>query len=305
MTHESHITPLRCNYEGSHYQEAFWTTARRYEDLAERAALRKLLPPVGRRIVEIGAGAGRLADLYGQHEEVYLVDYARSQLDQARERWGADPRFTFVQADIYNLPFPDCYFDTVVTVRVLHHIKALGPAFDSIRRILRPGGIYVAEFANKRNLKAVIRYCLGCVKPGENPFGLDPYEFVPLNIDYHPAHLVWELRQAGFDVAQELAVSFFRLGWLKEHLSATLLARLDSSLQAPLARLRLTPSIFLRAEACPLADVPVDSSARWRCPACHSTGIEMRPDTLICLSCGSVYRIIEGVVCMRCDEGFT
>lgn len=301
VTHDHPSTLPRCDYEGSKYQEAFWTAARRYEDLAERAAIQKLLPPTGRRIVEIGAGAGRLADLYGQYEEVYLVDYARSQLDRARERWAGEPRFTFVQADIYDLPFPGGYFDTIVTVRVLHHIKALGLAFDSIRRILRPGGIYVTEFANKRNLKAIARYCLGRAKPGENPFSLDPYEFVPLNIDYHPSYVLWELRQAGFDVVQELAVSFFRLGWLKAHLPVDLLVHLERRLQAPLAPLRLTPSIILRAEACPTTNAWMDPTARWRCPGCHRTNFETRPDALICLDCTTVYPIVAGVVCMRRD----
>lgn len=305
MTREHQITLPRCDYEGSNYQQTFWTPARRYEDLAERTALQKLLPPVGRRIVEIGAGAGRLADLYRHYEEVYLVDYARSQLAQARTSWGNDPRFTFVQADIYDLPFGDGYFDAVVTVRVLHHLKALGPAFDSIRRILRPGGVFVTEFASKRNLKAMARFLLQRARPGENPFTFDPYEFVPLNIDYHPEYVVWELRQAGFNVTQELGVSFFRLEWLKARLPASLLARLDGWLQAPLAPLRLTPSIFLRAQACPTTRVPVASSARWRCPACRATKIEARPAAFVCLTCGASYPIVEGVVSMRREGGFT
>lgn len=300
MTHDLEVNLPRCDYEGSTYQQTFWTAARRYEELAERAALRKLLPPTGRRIVEIGAGAGRLADLYAGYEEVYLVDYARSQLDQARARWGADPRFTFVQGDIYNLPFPDGYFDTVVTVRVLHHIKSLGPAFGSIWRVLRPGGIYVTEFASKRNLKAILRYLLRRAKPGENPFSLAPYEFVPLNIDYHPDHLIWELRQAGFEVIRELGASFFRLGVLKEHVPAETLAQLDSRLQGPLAPLRLTPSIFLRAEARAHSRQPsADPGARWRCPACHATQVETQSEQLVCLACGATYPITGGIICMR------
>ena len=55
-----------CDYEGSSYRTDFWEgQGRQYEDMAERLALRKLLPPAGARLVEIGAGFGRLVDLYG------------------------------------------------------------------------------------------------------------------------------------------------------------------------------------------------------------------------------------------------
>ncbi|HRT31545.1 MAG TPA: hypothetical protein P5211_03925 [Anaerolineae bacterium] len=70
-----------CNYEGSRYSTEFWDSSRAYEDGAERAALRVLLPPQGRRLIEIGAGFGRLADLYQGYETVVLFDYASTQLE--------------------------------------------------------------------------------------------------------------------------------------------------------------------------------------------------------------------------------
>lgn len=290
-----------CDYEGSNYQRDFWTEARAYEDLAERAALRKVLPPTGRRILEIGAGAGRLGDLYLGYDEILLVDPAKSQLMQARARWGHDPRFRFVQGDIYNLPFPDRFCDTVVTVRVLHHLKELGLAFDSVHRILATAGVYITEFANKRNLKAITRYLLGRAKAGENPWSTEPFEFVPLNIDYHPDFVRWQLRQAGFKVDAELAVSFFRIGALKARVPAAILARLDDLLQGPLARLRLTPSIFLRTRpAVARPDLPA-GEARWRCPACGSTQLDTLPDALHCTACGRAYPIEDGIVLMRLD----
>ena len=43
-----------CDYEGSLYRTDFWEgQGREYEDLAERIALRKLLPPAGARLVEV------------------------------------------------------------------------------------------------------------------------------------------------------------------------------------------------------------------------------------------------------------
>lgn len=234
----------RCSYEGSNYQAEFWSSARAYEDMAERIALEKLLPARGGRLIEIGAGAGRLADLYEGYDDVYLLDYAHTQLRQAVER--VSPRARYVQGDIYNLGFPDDFFDVVVTVRVLHHVLDLPAAFEEIARVVKPGGLYVLEFANKRNLKAILRYLAGRGRNGERPFSLDPYEFVPLNVDYHPAYVTWELQVAGFAPEKQLAVSHFRLPALKRLVPAQTLARLDGLLQAPTAPLTLTPSVMLR-----------------------------------------------------------
>ena len=81
-----------CNYEGSRYSTEFWTRDRAYEDAVERIALRALLPPSGKTLMEIGAGFGRLADLYTKYDTVVIFDYARTQLEQAVERWGKDKR---------------------------------------------------------------------------------------------------------------------------------------------------------------------------------------------------------------------
>ncbi|MDQ4076724.1 MAG: methyltransferase domain-containing protein [Chloroflexota bacterium] len=289
----------RCDYEGSRYQEDFWTAERSYEDLAERIALRRLLPPWGRRIVEIGAGAGRLGDLYEGYETIYLVDYAKSQLEQAHARWGHDPRFVFVQGDIYALPFPTGYFDTVVTVRVLHHVKALALALGEVARVTAPRGFYVTEFANKRNLKAVLRYLLGKGKAGENPFSLEPFEFVPLNVDYHPHHVRQELEDAGFVVMSELGASFFRLPWLKQRAPASLLARLDGWLQRIAAPLRLSPSIFLQNY---LPKNQEDQEAQWRCPICRSINVMSTGEGVTCNQCGRAFPLQDGIYLFRSDS---
>ena len=74
-----------CDYEGTSYRAEFWDGhGREYEDLAERSALRRLLPPRGRRLLEVGAGFGRLADLYSGYDQIILLDYARSGLREAQ-----------------------------------------------------------------------------------------------------------------------------------------------------------------------------------------------------------------------------
>jgi len=280
-----------CDYTGSDYRSAFWGDSKRaYEDAAERIALRRLLPPVGGRLIEIGAGFGRLADLYAGYREVILLDPAESMLRQAQERLGNEG-FIYVCGSVYNLPLNDASMDTVLTIRVLHHLKDVPLALREIQRIVRADGRYVLEYANKRNLKAMIRYLL---RKGPTPFSHEPYEFVPLNFDFHPVYMKRQLQQAEFSLGKELSVSNLRLSILKRAFSPQVLATLDGWLQAPLAPLKLAPSIFV--EAVPQAKDPIaDSQALFRCPRCHSTDLEEKRTALVCQNCGRAWTINDGI----------
>ena len=196
---EGRPTHRLCDYEGSAYRTDFWEDqGRDYEDRAERLALHSLLPASGRRLVDIGAGFGRLATIYEGYDHVVLLDYSRSQLEYARQQLG-DERFTYVAADIYRLPLATNAVDTSVMVRVLHHIADVPLALQQIRRITRAQGAFVLEFANKRHLKNILRYLLG---RGVNPFEQRPYEFADLHYDFHPAWVARQLREAVTKVAK-------------------------------------------------------------------------------------------------------
>jgi ubiquinone/menaquinone biosynthesis C-methylase UbiE len=281
-----------CDYEGSAWRTTFWP-GREYEDRAERIALTHLLPPRGKRLIEIGAGFGRLAGLYRGYEQVILLDYAHSMLQEARARLGHDPRFIFAAADLYNMPLADNAFDTVVTVRVLHHVADVPCAFGEFARILRPRGAYVTDFANKRHLKAMLKYWLGRGN-GNSPFSHVPYEFVKLNFDYHPRYIRHNLEQAAFAVRDQRAVSTFRVGVLKRVLPVALLAWLDGLMQHPTSNLYLSPSIFLRAESGRPGAAEINP-ALWRCLRCEATSLDEQPDALLCRACGAVYPCVDGI----------
>jgi SAM-dependent methyltransferase len=282
-----------CDYEGSLYRTEFWEgQGREYEDLAERIALRKLLPPAGARLVEIGAGFGRLVDLYDGYQQVVLLDYSKSMLRQAQDRWGRGGKYIYVAANLYAMPFVDSLFDTTVTVRVLHHVQNIPAAFQEIQRVLKPGGVYVLEYANKCHLKAILRYLLG--RQSWSPFAPEPYEFVELNYDFHPAWIAARLREAGFAIGRELAVSSFRLPLLKRLISARLLAALDGLLQGPTVSLKLAPSIFLRARV-EKESSQAESRGFFRCPTCHGIDLIETEEALTCRSCGQRWAIDDGI----------
>lgn len=239
-----HVKRPICSYEGVHYRR-FWR-GRQYEDLAERIALKRLLPRKSHRLLDIGAGFGRLADLYSGAERVILLDCSFSQLREAKERYGQDPRFSFLVADLYNLPFPDQTFDTAVMVRVIHHVADVHAALSEIRRVIKDGGTFILEYANKRHLKAIILYLL---RRRPCPFSPEPLEFTHMHFDFHPAWMEEALKRTGFIPLEILSLSFFRIQVLKRLVPPRLLALVDGFLQKPLAPLKLTPSMIVKSQA--------------------------------------------------------
>lgn len=237
-----------CDYEGSDYQERFWDRGdRAYEDGAEAAALRRLLPAKGEFLLELGAGAGRNTARYAGYTRVALLDYSLSQLRQARSRLGPDDRYEYIVGDIYYLPFKRGAFDAATMIRTFHHMADPQAALVSVRRVLASGASFILEYANKRNLKAILRW-LGR-RQSWNPFDLEPVEFVELNFNFHPGSVRTWLRRAGFAVERQLAVSHFRLPLVKSLIPSRALVAADSALQPTGRWIQLSPSVFVLAQA--------------------------------------------------------
>jgi SAM-dependent methyltransferase len=285
--------PPVCDYEGSDYQERFWEKGeRQYEDQVEAVALRRLLPKHGKLLLEVGAGAGRNTPRYAGYERVVLMDYSTTQLERAQQRLGAGDRYTYVAADAYRLPFVDGLFDSATMIRVIHHMADAPKALAQIRAALKPGAKFILEFANKRNMKSILRYWLR--KQDWNPFDPDPVEFVELNFDFHPATMRRWLQVAGFALERQLTVSHFRMGWLKRNVPTGLLVALDSFFQPTGALWQYTPSVFLRSRAA--SDTPVAKpGAFFKCPECSTALPSPDFDALKCPGCSRVWVKKNGI----------
>ena len=295
--------PPVCDYEGSCYRTDFWEgQGRDYEGLVERVALRRLLPSSGGLLVDVGAGFGRLADMYVGYGQVVLLDYSQSLLEHARQRLG-DDRFLYAAADLYKLPLATHSADAIVMVRVLHHVADVPAALAQLRRALRPEGRLVLEFANKRHLKNIARRLLG---RGVDPFDREPYEFAELHYDFHPSWIYQRLAEAGLRVEKRLSVSLFRSRTLKRILPTTLLVKMDACLQRPTARLALGPSIFVdagpgggtapseRVAAQVLSTTDLENRL-FRCPSCGHEPLRRQADAMRCRACQARWPIENGI----------
>jgi ubiquinone/menaquinone biosynthesis C-methylase UbiE len=293
-------TPPVCDYTDSDYQTSFWERGgREYEDRCEAIALKRLLPKDGKLMLELGAGAGRNTPRYAGFERVVLLDYSRTQLEQAQARLGRSDRYIYVAADVYRLPFVDGLFDAATMIRTLHHMADAPAALGQVRSALQPGAAFILEFANKLNLKAILRYALH--RQAWSPFTPEPVEFAALNFDFHPRTVRGWLAAAGFEVQKTLTVSHFRLGLLKRIVPARLLAGIDSLFQWTGGLFQVTPSVFVRAQAVgQIGNLP--NNGFFKCPACSHTPLDASPDRLTCPACGRVWPIRDGIYDFR-EEG--
>jgi SAM-dependent methyltransferase len=202
-----------------------------------------------------------------------------------------------VAADAYRLPFAPGLFDAATMIRVLHHMADAPRALAQIRLVLRPGGSFILEFANKQNLKAILRYALR--RQDWSPYTPEPVEFAALNFDFHPAAVQRWLKASGFSVRRQLTVSHFRFGPLKRLAPLGLLVKLDALAQRTGDWWQLSPSVFVLAEALGGDGVGVGSAVPgegfFRCPACEHYPLEQTDGVLPCPSCGRQWEFRDGI----------
>lgn len=111
----------------------------------------------GMRLLELGAGPGRLAiDIKRRHPEVTIeaVDIDHGMIARAQRNAGrAGVDVAFHVADVTQLPELGT-FDRVYSTMVFHHLspEAKLAALATARRVLRPGGCFVvADFGRPRD----------------------------------------------------------------------------------------------------------------------------------------------------------
>lgn len=103
---------------------------------------------VGARVLDIGAGTGRVAiPLGGRGCDVVAVEPARGMLAQLRAKAG-DNKVLAVVADGAQLPFSVGRFDAVVIARLLYLTPDWRAILDQAYRVLASGGCLLHEWGN-------------------------------------------------------------------------------------------------------------------------------------------------------------
>jgi len=141
-----------------YYWPVFGALYRRRVELA----LDELKP--GERILEIGFGTGvTFPHLHEQFKEIHGLDLT-ADTDRITRIWkdrGIDVHLKL--GNILKMPYPDNYFDSVLLISILEHLKPeeQSAAFAEIRRVLKPGGQVVYGVPIERGLMVLMFRILG------------------------------------------------------------------------------------------------------------------------------------------------
>lgn len=167
------------------YDDPLFEAARRFHDSSEWRAVRKLLPPVPGRALDVGAGRGvatyalacdgwNVTALEPDPSALVGAEAIRALMTEAKlsaeivTEWGEA------------LPFADGRFDVVHCRQVLHHARDLPQLLREVARVLKPGGRMVATrehvISRPEDLQAFLdSHPLHHLYGGENAFLLRDY----------------------------------------------------------------------------------------------------------------------------------
>jgi SAM-dependent methyltransferase len=137
----------------------------------ERAELfRRYVGGPGRRVLDLGCRDGALSRVYAEGNSLVGVDADREALAEA-EKLGIETRWADLDEP---LPFEDASFDVAVAGELLEHLRDPQRVVGEVRRVLRPGGTFVASVPNAYRLKNRLRFLLGR-KPEDDPTHLQMF----------------------------------------------------------------------------------------------------------------------------------
>jgi SAM-dependent methyltransferase len=143
---------------------------------AERIELfRRYVGGPGRKVLDLGCRDGALTRAYAEGNELVGVDADREALEEAK-RLGIETHWADLDGP---LPFPDESFDVVVAGELLEHLRDPARLVGEAKRVLRPGGTFVASVPNAYRVKNRLRFLLGR-KPEDDPTHLQM--FSPANV---------------------------------------------------------------------------------------------------------------------------
>lgn len=163
--------------------------------------------PAGVKILDLGCGSGRhLVYLARQGFSVYGLDSSATGLGYAQKWLEAEGLSAeLVQQDMTCLPYPDEYFDGLISIHVIFHntLANMRKTIREIHRVLCPGGWALVTFQSKRNY----RY-----RRGQE---IEPDTFIPdIGADQGVPHHYSDLSE--FD--RECSQFIIRRAQLSEHL---------------------------------------------------------------------------------------
>jgi SAM-dependent methyltransferase len=176
----------------------------RYVNEIEKTAVNRLLDRApGGIFVDLGTGKGRFASLLeARGNLVIAIDLSLEMLSSAVQRR------PMICADAARIPLGEETFDGLISMRTLKYVPDTAGALREVYRILKPGGIAILQFPNRRSYQALVK---GCRFIGDKSYNT----MLKLR-SFGELHRLSE--GAGFvvkGVEHNIRLPFFVYGWLR------------------------------------------------------------------------------------------
>ncbi len=136
-----------------------YETEYREEKVKKIASLFPMLK--GKRVLEIGCGGGIYSLLAKEKgaQEITLLDISRTRVKGAEinlRRAYPCSLCNGIAADAVALPFVDEYFDFVLLIDVIEHVRLDDVFLNEVRRVSRRGGLIVVSTQNQNSLNFLV-----------------------------------------------------------------------------------------------------------------------------------------------------
>lgn len=106
----------------------------------------------GTRLLDVGCGEGSFTEILGRtFPEVYGIDVQPSHLDSFRARVQDQhgKKYAITNMDASAMDFPDCFFDTIVSIETLEHVPNLEGCAKEMARVIKPQGEMILTVPNR------------------------------------------------------------------------------------------------------------------------------------------------------------
>lgn len=118
----------------------------------------------GHRILEVGFGSGvTFLNLREKYDEIYGLDLTADVGRISKMFTRLDVNVVLKNGSVMEMPFPDGYFDTVLLISILEHLRPEDQhrTFSEIARVLSPGGQVIYGVPVQRPLMDLLFRIIG------------------------------------------------------------------------------------------------------------------------------------------------